>query len=232
MDHPTPKYYAQKHRILELIEGARAGDPLPTERELAERFGTSRTTIRRALSELAIEGRVERAQGRGTFVARRPHLVVRPLTSFSEDLADGRLTSETVGISVEAAAPETASDLGIAPGDPVTRVERVRLRDGEPLAHENAALPGRYPGLAEELAAQGSLYATLHEGYRIEITAVDDEIAAEPASPAEARLLGVEPGQPLLVVQRTARSADGTPRERTRSAFRGDRFRFRSSAAR
>ena len=66
---PLPKYYAVKQRLLELTGAMNAGTPVPPERELARQYGTSRTTIRQALSELVIEGRLLRIQGRGTFVA-------------------------------------------------------------------------------------------------------------------------------------------------------------------
>lgn len=233
----TPKYYRQKLRIIDLIAGATPGDPLPTERELAERFGTSRTTIRQALTELAIEGRVVRTQGRGTFVADPPIIAVRQLTSFSEDLDgmgldDVRNDTDVLGIEEEPASAEVAAALGVEQGSTVTRVDRVRRHDGAPLAHETARLPGSYDGLAGELAERGSLYRTLREAYGVDLASVDDEVATELADPAEAALLGIELGLPLLVVRRVARAADGTAVEYTRSAFRGDRFRFRASATR
>lgn len=228
----TPKYYTQKLRILELIEEAQPGDPLPTERELAERFDTSRTTIRQALTELVMEGRVERVQGRGTFVADPPIITVRQLTSLSEDLDATRLESDVLGIDEEPASAEVAAALGVPPGATVTRVDRVRRHAGAPLAREIARLPGRYPDLHERLAELGSLYRTLEEAYGIVIASVDDEIATELADPAEAALLGIEVGLPLLVARRTARAKDGAAVEFTRSVFRGDRFRFRASATR
>jgi len=228
----TPKYYRQKLRIIDLIAGATPGDPLPTERELAERFGTSRTTIRQALTELAIEGRVVRTQGRGTFVADPPIIAVRQLTSFSEDLDGMGLDSDVLGIEEEPASAEVAAALGIEPGSTVTRIDRVRRHEGAPLAHETARLPGSYDGLADELAERGSLYRTVREAYGVDLSSVDDEVATELADPAEAALLGIEIGLPLLVVRRVARAADGAAVEYTRSAFRGDRFRFRASASR
>ena len=228
----TPKYYTQKLRILDLIEEAAPGDPLPTERDLAARFGTSRTTVRQALTELVTEGRIERSQGRGTFVAAPPHITVRQLTSFSEDLSGARLDSDILGITLETADGEAAAALALAPAAEITRVDRVRRSDGVALARETALLPGRYPGLAAELAQHGSLYRALRERYGVALDAVDDEVGTELAEPAEARILGIEVGRPLLVVRRTGRAADGTPVEFTRSAFRGDRFRFRASTAR
>src|SRR6478672_11211050 len=87
----VPRYYAVKTQISDLIDGAPPGTALPTERELAARFATSRTTVRQALAELVVDGRLERTQGRGTFVAQPKLMQVRQLTSLSQDLqAQGR----------------------------------------------------------------------------------------------------------------------------------------------
>ncbi|MBK0419490.1 GntR family transcriptional regulator [Leucobacter sp. CSA1] len=223
-----PKYYTQKLRILELISEAPAGSALPTERELAERFGTSRTTIRQAIGELVAEGRLRRTQGSGTFVAEPPVLHVRQLTSFSDDLQGLTVEGPTLGIERVPAEREVAAALGVSPGSAVHRIERVRHHAGEPLAHEIAFLPDELPGLAAELERRGSLYETLDEGYGVRISGAEDEIATALATPAQATVLGVEIGSPLLVVHRTAWEASGRAVEWTTSVFRGDRFRFRA----
>ena len=80
---------------------------MPTERELAERFETSRTTVRQAIAELVVDGRLERTQGRGTFVAQPKLMQVRQLTSFSQDLqAQGRRPG-SVMLRIDAAARRT-----------------------------------------------------------------------------------------------------------------------------
>ncbi|MEZ5130075.1 MAG: GntR family transcriptional regulator, partial [Micropruina glycogenica] len=82
----VPKYYQVKREILRMIADLAPGTAVPTERELAVRFGTSRTTVRQAIAELVVDGRLARTQGSGTFVAQPKLMVVRPLTSFSQDL--------------------------------------------------------------------------------------------------------------------------------------------------
>jgi GntR family transcriptional regulator len=224
----VPKYYRVKLEILRLIDGAAPGTVIPTERALAERFATSRSTVRQAIAELVAEGRLDRTQGSGTFVAPPKLTHVRQLTSFSQDATNqGRRTSsQLLSLDRVPLDPAAADLLGRRPGERVHRVERVRYLDGDPLAHEVALLPGSRPALRRELIRRGSLYLTLKEAYGVEIADVEDTVETALAGPEDTALLDVEMGAPLLVVQRLARDADGTPVELTRSAFRGDRFRF------
>jgi GntR family transcriptional regulator len=224
----VPKYYRIKESILGLVEGLAPGTLIPTERALAQRYDTSRTTIRQAIAELVAEGVLDRTQGRGTFVAPPKLTYVRQLTSFSDDAREqGRDVSSTIlGVDRVAVPAAAAARLNLAPDALVHRVERVRLVDGEPLAHEVALLPGELPGLHRHLRRLGSLYAVLRQVYGIELADVEDTVETALAGPDEVRLLDTEIGTPLLVVHRLAHDLSGRPVELTRSAFRGDRFRF------
>lgn len=223
----VPKYYLVKREVLDLIADLVPGDALPTERELAERFATSRTTVRQAIAELVVEGRLERVQGSGTFVARPKLMLVRPLTSFSQDLQAGGFAPGSVllGVTEVPAPDDVATALGLEVGDPACRVERVRTADGDPLAHEIAHLPAPAPGLVEELTSGGSLYAHLAAVGRA-VDRVEDVVETVLAGPTEAARLDVEIGAPIMLVHRTAWDHDNEPVEWTRSTFRGDRFRF------
>ena len=224
----VPKYYRVKNEILALMADLAPGSAVPTERELAERFETSRTTVRQAIAELVVDGRVERTQGRGTFVAQPKLMQVRQLTSFSQDLQaqDRRPGSVILRIDEQPADDEVSAHLEVAPGTPIHRVERLRTAADEPIAHEIAHLPGPLPDLANQLALRGSLYRTLHEAFGVELASVEDVVETALADPVEASLLGVDTGLPILLVHRTGRDAQGRPVEWTRSVFRGDRFRF------
>jgi GntR family transcriptional regulator len=224
----VPKYYQVKNDILALIGDLLPGSAVPTERELAQRFGTSRTTVRQAIAELVVDGRLERMQGRGTFVAQPKLMQVRQLTSFSQDLqTEGRRPGSVVlRIDERPADDEVSAHLEIAPGTPIHRVERLRTAAEEPIAHEIAHLVGPLPDLAGQLAARGSLYRTLQEAFAVELAVVEDVVETALADPVEASLLGVDTGLPMLLVHRTAWDAGGRRVEWTRSVFRGDRFRF------
>lgn len=223
-----PKYYHVKHEILGLIEGLEPGDAVPTERRLAAQLDTSRTTLRKAIAELVVEGRLERTQGSGTFVARPKLLQVRQSTSFSSDLnADGwRPGSVVLSIDERPAEGDMCTRLDVAPGSPIHRVERLRTAQDEPIAHEVAHLPGPLPGLAASLAEHGSLYRTLATVYGVTVHRVEDTVETSLASPEQADLLDVDTGLPMLLIHRTAWDEASRPVEWTRSVFRGDRFRF------
>lgn len=223
-----PKYYVLKEQILTLIEDAVPGTLIPTERALAEQYGTSRTTVRQAIGELVAEGRLDRTQGRGTFVAPPKVTHVRQLTSFTDDAASQGMTASAriLDISEAPADTVTAKRLALEPGTGVHRVERIRLVNGEPLAHETAFLAGELPDLAANVEVRGSLYSALREDYGIRISDVEDTVETKLAGPEEVRLLDVEMGAPMLLVHRLGLDPDGRPVEWTESVFRGDRFRF------
>lgn len=227
-DAAPPKYYVLKTEVLALIAGLQPGTLIPTERALAETYKTSRTTVRQAISELVAEGRLGRLQGHGTFVAPPKVTHVRQLTSFSDDARSQGLRpdSKLLALGVTTAEREVAANLELDNGAPVTRLERIRLIDGEPLAHEVAWLPGKLPRFRANLAKAGSLYVALATVYDIHISDVEDTVETALAGPHEVRLLGIEMGAPLLVVHRLGRDSAGAPVEWTRTAFRGDRFRF------
>lgn len=224
----VPKYYLVKKEILALIAGLAPGTPVPTERELAARFATSRTTVRQAIAELVVDGRLARTQGSGTFVAQPKLMVVRPLTSFSQDLqSEGwHPGSIVLDISEVPDSAEAAERLQVSPGTLVHRVERLRTAVDEPIAHEVALLPGPLPDLAEQLAVHSSLYRTLYEAYDITIATAEDTIETALADPVTADLLGVETGLPLLLINRTGWDPEGHAVEWSVGRFRGDRFRF------
>ena len=229
-----PRYYPLKRHLTDLARSLEAGAALPTERVLAAEFETSRTTVRQAMLELVVEGRLERVQGRGTFVAR-PKVAQRlELTSYTEDMrAQGLeptsrlLTLEVVPASTVEHAADVAERLAITPSARVVRLVRLRLVDGEPMAIERTYLSAaRFPRLRQHLTRLGSLYATLDEVYGVRLKEADETIETALASPEEAALLGVDTGLALLLLSRHSFDLDGRPVEWGRSVYRGDRFKF------
>ena len=228
----APAHAQIEERLAEAIVAGelRPGDRLPPERELAERIGVSRMTLRQALDSLERRGMVVRARGRrgGTFVAEPK--IERDMTNLAGFTEQLRRQGRTAGARVLSAregpaSRRTAAALGLDAGDPVFEVIRLRLSDGEPVALERSLFPARrFPGLlGHEL--EGSLYELLERRYgEIPFRAVErlEPVLAEHPM---AETLRVKPGVPLLLVERTAYNADGVALEYARDLFRGDRTR-------
>jgi GntR family transcriptional regulator len=206
------------------------GDRLPTERDLAVRYGCSLITIRRAMSELVREGRLERTRGRGTFVlAPRIDVDFAGSLSFTEEMQTRGLDPETrlVGARPEAAGEAVATALGLELGSPTLYLERLRLADGEPLLLEQVHLPAeRFPGLLATDLEHGSLYDLLTERYGVRVARAREALEPVLLRAREARLLGRRAGSPALLIEGIASTADGTPIEFGRTFVRGDRTRY------
>jgi GntR family transcriptional regulator, nutrient-sensing system regulator len=227
-DRPAaePKYYAVKRHLLDFIATLEAGAPVPTERELAERMQTSRTTVRKALSELVVEGRLVRRQGSGTYVAEPKLTWHLYLASFTEQVKASGFTpsSEMLGTQRIAATAEVAHQLHLPPRAPVYKLERVRLADNWPIAVETSWVPAeRFPGLTRLMRTQSSLHELLSSRYGISMRTGDESIETAPATPREAGPLRVDVGTPMLVVSRQNFDADRVPVDFGRTWFRGDR---------
>ncbi|MCP9957368.1 GntR family transcriptional regulator [Streptomyces sudanensis] len=225
----VPKYYRLKHHLLEMTGTLPPGTPVPPERALAAEFGTSRTTVRQALQELVAEGRLERVQGKGTFVAKPKVSQVLRLTSYTEDMRAQGLepASRLLDIGYVTADDALAELLDTEPGGRVLRVERLRLAGGEPMAIETTHLSAeRFPALRRSLGRYASLYAALAEVYGVRPAEAEETIETSLATPREAGLLGTDVGLPMLMLSRHSIDEHGAPVEWVRSVYRGDRYKF------
>lgn len=202
---------------------------LPSERELCQRYGTSRMTVRHAVAELEALGSVYRVQGKGTFVSGSK--LIQPLmhvSGFTEDMAKrGKKASSQVLFAGERAADAVvARGLRIAPGEPYILIERLRLADGVPMAIEKTALNAALcRGILDTDLRVHSLYEAL-TSRGLALKTGDQYMEAALADAAQARLLEIPAGAPVLLIERHVTNPEGVTVEVTFSAYRGDRYRF------
>lgn len=227
---PVPLYFQLKRAIEQLID---SGDwppetQVPSERRLCEQFDISRITVRQALADLERAGRLVRSHGRGTYVAelaiRKP---VFPLVSFTHDVREHGLEPGAKVLLFEVAppAPAAASALELKPGEEMLLLKRLRLANQKPLAVETVHLAsGRCPGLLDEDMNNRSLYETLADKYGVAAARAQQQWQAVPCPVAEAHVLEVDPGSPVLRIEQTTFDAEGRPFEHLESYFRGDKF--------
>lgn len=207
--------------IQRLIEGVwKPGTALPSEMQLALEFGVSQGTVRKALDELAAENLVVRRQGRGTFVAE--HDSDRALFHFfhlvgedgSRQLPESRVLSCRHGRAARAEAVR----LDLGSGAKVVRIDRVRDLVGTPAILESIAAPlAVFPDLGRNGALPNTLYALYESRYGVTVARAEEKLRAVAADAADARVLGIALGAPLLEIDRTAFALDGRPVEWRRS---------------
>lgn len=210
-----------------LVESLPPGSPLPSERELAERFELARMTVRGEIERLAAEGLVYRIHGRGTFVAEPRVAQEATFSSFSEDMRARGLTPGSIvrSLSLTEADEFLAGALELAPGAPVVRLDRVRTADDEPLAVEQAFVPAeRFPGIELEDFSSASLFEVLGRRYDVQLREAHQRVLAVAIEGDDADALGAEEGQPGLSFHTLARDGDGAPAYYAVSLFRGDRY--------
>ncbi|MFE3498012.1 GntR family transcriptional regulator [Streptomyces sp. NPDC059175] len=222
-----PKYYAVKARIAALMEELGHGSAIPTERDLAERYDVARETVRQAVRELVLEGRLRR-QGRGTVVAGPKLEQPLSLASYTEGVRrQGRAPSRTlVSLDRFPCPAALAAETGLTVGEPVWHLERVLLADDERVGLESTYVAvARVPRLDTAFAPDSSFYAYL-QAQGISFGDADERIETVLATPREALLIGTPPALPMLLVHRVSRDIEGRPLERVRSLYRGDRYAF------
>ncbi|GAA3656389.1 GntR family transcriptional regulator [Microbacterium marinilacus] len=228
-----PKYQKLADELREKILTLPVGTPTGSERQLAEEVGISRMTARRALDELVREGLLVREVGRGTFVARPVVNVPLQLTSFSEDMrsrgyAPSSQVLEATRIEAEG---DVAAAFGVTAGEELILLSRLRLADGAPMAIERTHLRARRtPGLLERDFTSTSLYQVLVDDYGVRFDAGSQTIRAGIVTEADAEVLRVDPGSPVLELVRTTIS-DGEVIEWTTSTYPASRFELSARIA-
>ncbi|MFV2034539.1 MAG: GntR family transcriptional regulator [Halocynthiibacter sp.] len=215
----------------QIISGAlQSGARLPSEAEICETFGISRITAKRAMDELAKEGLVMRARGRGTIVASRAEAVpfVSTVEGWLENISRMADTTDVQLLEFDyRPAPEhVAARFDIEPDTEVQHSIRVRSHKGIPISYLETWVPGdigrKYS--AEDLGNTPLLRLLERNG--LEVASSQQRISATIAPPNIANILGIQAGAALLDVRRVVRSRDGRAVEYICILYRPDLYQF------
>lgn len=213
-----------------------AGSQLPTEDRLTERFTVSRTTVRKAVENLVARGLVEIRRGKGTFVTE-PKLTqaLTSLSGFVEDMTElGRhATARLLDKRPVPATEDVARQLDVARGALVYRIERVRLADGVAMSFDETYLP---LDIGEKVASNDleaePIFDLLELRYDLPLIEAQYQLEAVTADERVARALGVEPGSPIFLIERTSYSEGQRPVDYEKLYYRGDLIRFTTRLSR
>ncbi len=223
------KYVRVRDELLERLSSCSPGDPLPPERELAAELGVSRVTLRRAVDELVLAGRVVRRSGAGAFVASPKMVQELTATSFSADMRTRgmRPGARTMSSEVIFAGAPLGRRLEVSPETRVLRVERIRLANDTPMAIETLVVPcDVVPGLTGQDLDGCSFYQLLAERFGVGLGSGVQVVEPTVTDAEESRLLEVPLHSPAFLFERTSRDEGGRVFEFVRSVYRGDRYQI------
>jgi GntR family transcriptional regulator len=233
----SPLYQQIKSLILRSLQSGewRPGEAIPSEIELAARFKVSQGTVRKAVDELAAENLLMRRQGKGTFVATHAEEQVQyrflRLAPDQPSPLPGSARREFLDCRRLRAPVDVARALQMKAGDMVVEVQRVLHFSGQPVVLDDIWLPGHlFKGLtADRLTGyRGPMYGLFETEFGVRMIRAEEKLRAVAADETEAKLLEVEPGTPLLSVERLSFTYGDQPVELRRGLYRTDHHYYRN----
>jgi GntR family transcriptional regulator len=234
---PDPLYKQVGDRILQcLVEGEwKPGEQLPTESQLAERFGVAVFTIRAGIGELVASNILVRKQGKGTFVARHSRSRQRYQFSHIHD-ANGKQVfpgRELLAFGKGQAGEAVSEILQLPRGEnnPVYLLTMLSVDERGPVSTLDIVLPAKlFPGLTATAIrnAQENLYAAYQDECGVNVIRIEERIHAALATAAEAKTLKIRAGSPVLRVERIAMTYRNLPVEFRTRVFDAARYHYRT----
>ncbi|MBY0146421.1 GntR family transcriptional regulator [Neobacillus niacini] len=219
------EYYIDKNQL-------RPHDKLPSERQLCEVLGTSRTTLRSAIKRLIMEGVVYSKRGAGTFVA--PQKLVRNLQdmeslSKSAEEANKVLSTKVLFADIIECNKELSKRMKLTLGSKIYCLQRLRLIDGIPSMMELAYIDySLCNGIEQYDFSNESLYRILGDVYNVKIDHGSESLSVTYVSEQESELLDVESGTPVFYIRGNVYTEDEKMVEFYKSIVRADQIRFSS----
>ena len=221
-----------KDAIIQLINDGeyKPNSQLPTEAEFCDKYGVSRTTIRSALQQLAVEGYVYRKRGSGTFVSANK--VKQSLTTtvdqFSSQISmQGKKPAiKVIQLEVIPADEFLSEQLQIQEGEPVNVLERIRYVNEEPIQFETAYLPWYKTPALNKQECEKSLYNLLETQFKLKIDKTIETLELFIADQEAAEKLHINVGDPCFSLDTFAYLVDGSIIEFSKTIYRGDLAHF------
>lgn len=235
--YSVPLYIQIAEDLINQIESGElvAGDRLPPERELSEKFQVNRMTLRRALQVLDMHGLITRIHGVGTYVAEaKIDRQIDSIFRFTLGMQKRGFNPGAKVISLEliAIGESLSRDLGVSLSSPAYRIIRLRSINQEPVLIESYTIPEQlFPGLDQFDLEDHSVYEVMENEYGIRISQARQIFEPVLATEFESELLFVKIGAPLMMEKRISYDQDSRPVEFGKDRYRGDRFRFVAEAA-
>lgn len=227
-----PLYLQIKEHLLTKIDaGVWPEDSMiPTESELCEEYNVSKITVREAIKILVKDGRLSRKPGKGTFVTKQKiEQKLDRFFSFTRWAKQNGLEPASRILKVETLPCDVhiARHLNIAEGEPVTRIERLRLGNNEPLMLEVIWVPSSLcPDLHLHDLSNIPLNDILETEYGITLAKATESIEPQTADDYISKLLGIDRDVLLLHVEHTAYATSNRIVYFVTSSYRGDRVKF------
>ncbi|MCV2371222.1 GntR family transcriptional regulator [Roseateles oligotrophus] len=204
----SPLYAQIKALIIASLQSGewKAGEAIPSELDLAKRFGVSQGTVRKAVDEMAAENLLVRRQGRGTFVATHAEQKVQyRFLRLMPDEGSESLERQLLDCRRQRAPAAIARALQLRTGDPMIEVRRILSSKGVPVVLDDIWLPGDlFKGLSTERLNlhRGPFYGLFETEFGVHMIRAEEKIRAVAADAEAACLLQVPLGAPLLSVER------------------------------
>ena len=229
----SPLYRQIRELLTRSLESGewRPGEMIPSESELAARFGVSQGTVRKAIDEMSAEHLLVRKQGRGTFVASHsdPHSVFRFLSIRANEGELPPLKSVPLECWRAKAGAEVARVLGIEVGASVIVVRRLLRFGNTPAVFDELYLPGElFADLTLDVLKNSkvSLYNLFESQFAVPMVRAEERLSAVSADRLSAELLQVTEGSPLLLVERVSYSYGNKPVEWRRGFYSTHSFHY------
>ena len=207
------------------------GDRLPSEDELAARFGVSRMTARRAIDQLVSQGKLKRIQGQGTYVIEQsPPSQTAGITRWSFERVDKLQGISRRGLHIAEHSPSlrVANALRTIPGEKVIQVTGILYLNDDPIGYYIDHIPKLLaPTINEETLGHDALPNFLARRFNLEFGKVTERIRAVPADEEAIEILNVEPDSPLLYIDSLIYLKSGIPVILSNTAYRYDKYVYR-----